>query len=87
MLNVNDVATRLNISAATVYGLVRAGLLACHRISATGKRGCIRVAEADLAVLLESLKTQKGQVAVKPPAPKTAKPKPVRLQHLKLKPA
>lgn len=84
MLTVKQVAMQLNVSAAIVYGWVAVGSLICCRLGAAGRRGCIRVAEADLAAFIESLKTKKGQEAKKPTAPKTAKSKP--LKHLKLKP-
>jgi excisionase family DNA binding protein len=75
MLTIKQVAKQLNVSAATVYGWVGTGCLTCYRLGARGRRGAIRVAESDLAALLESLRTKKGQQTDKPTAPKTAKPK------------
>jgi hypothetical protein len=58
----------LNISQAIVYGWISAGLLACYRFGAKGRRGAIRVAEADLAALLESLRKRNRQQEVEPTA-------------------
>jgi excisionase family DNA binding protein len=81
MLTVKDIAERLKISEAVVYGWCGQGLTH-YRMGAKGRRGCIRIAEADLAAWLEKLKTQKGQEDVKPPAPKI---QPLKLHHLKVK--
>jgi excisionase family DNA binding protein len=80
VLTVKQIAKQLNVSGATVYGWVMSGALACYRLGAKGRRGAIRVAEADLVAFLESLKTQRGQQAVKPPAPRRK----IKLQHLQL---
>jgi excisionase family DNA binding protein len=69
MLTIKQVAERLNVSASIVYGWVATGLLAAYRLGAAGRRGCIRIAEADLNALLESLKTKTGQKAGKALAP------------------
>jgi excisionase family DNA binding protein len=81
MQTVKQVAKQLNISAAIVYGWVAAGVLASYRLGTKGSRGAIRIAETDLAVFIESLKTNKGQAAAKPTAPKC----PIRLKHVRLK--
>jgi excisionase family DNA binding protein len=80
MFTPNDIAKELNVSLATVYGLIRSGLLVCHRIGAAGKRGCIRIAAADFAAFLESRKTKKGEQAVKPTPPRRK----IKLQHLQM---
>jgi hypothetical protein len=63
-----------------VYGWAASGALISYRLGKSKCRGHIRVAEADLATFLESLKTQKGQKAVEPPAPRRK----IKLQHLQL---
>jgi excisionase family DNA binding protein len=73
-LKVLEVAKQLKISTAIVYGWVSKGLLACHRLGAKGKRGCIRIAESDLAAFLAGSRKEKKPEA-KPPAPKPAKSK------------
>ena len=82
-LTVKQITTQLNVSATLVYAWVESGALACYRMGAAGKRGAIRVAEADLAVFLETLKTQKGPRAKPPAPPKSPRAK---LKHMKLKP-
>ena len=46
-MRVKEAAMRLEVSAATVYGLVAAGKLACHRVGLG--RGCIRISEEHIA--------------------------------------
>jgi excisionase family DNA binding protein len=83
MLTVKQVAAQLGISAGLVYAWVETGMLACCRFGRKGRRGAIRITEADLAAWIESLKTQKEQPAVKPTAPKCSAPKPI-FKHLKI---
>jgi excisionase family DNA binding protein len=83
LLTPKQVASKFNVSLALVYAWLASGALTCYRLGAAGKRGCIRVAESDLAAFLESLKTQKGPKAKPPAPPKSPR---IKLQNLKLKP-
>jgi excisionase family DNA binding protein len=81
VLTVKNIAEQLRISAGIVYGWVNSGRLACVRLGAAGKRGAIRVREADLTAFLESLK-QGGRQPEPPPSPE---PKPRgAFKHLRL---
>ncbi len=82
-LTIKQITKQLSVSATLVYGWVESGTLASYRLGAAGKRGAIRVAEADLAAFLETLKTQKGPRAKPPAPPKSPR---VKLKHMKLKP-
>lgn len=79
MLTPKQVAERIGVSVALVYGWCNAGLLAHHRLGLPGRRGCIRIAETDLDAFLASQKREGRQVA--PPSPR--KP-PIQLKHLGL---
>jgi excisionase family DNA binding protein len=68
MLNVEQTAKRLNVSTATIYGLVNSGQLRCHRIG-TG-RGVIRVSEDNIR---EFLASSQSQTSVPPSASATKK--------------
>ena len=70
-------AARLEVSAATVYGLVAAGKLRCHRIGL--RRGCIRISEEQVAEYLAG--AERG-VEVAPPPPAAISRE--RLKHLRL---
>lgn len=50
MMTVKQASERLNVSVATVYALVSAGKLACHRVG-VGK-GRIRITESDIEAYL-----------------------------------
>ena len=50
-MKVKQAAIRLEGSTATIYALVAAGKLRCHRVGLG--RGCIRIAEEHLAEFLE----------------------------------
>ena len=80
LLNVPEVAERLNVSRATVYNLCESGDLS-HRRVGVG-RGRIRFTEEDLKDYMDRKKVggRKEELSV-------PKPKPVRLQHLRLKPS
>ncbi len=78
MLTVHDIAEQLAISEAVVYGWVSAGL-PHYRLGSVGRRGAIRVAEADLAAWIEGRKHQKRQEPIK--SPPRRRPK---LRHLVL---
>jgi excisionase family DNA binding protein len=84
MMTVKEAAKALHVSAASVYGWVETGVLACYRLGAKGRRGAIRLAAVDIVAFLESLKTEKGPPAIKPVA--FRKSPGTKLQHLKLKP-
>lgn len=49
-VRVKEAAIRLEVSAATVYGLVSAGKLRCHRVGLG--RGAIRISDEHLAEFL-----------------------------------
>jgi excisionase family DNA binding protein len=72
MITVKHLAERLGISPALVYAWVESGALPCYRLGGRGKRGAIRVAEADLTAFLEGCRHEKERQAAKPAAP--AKP-------------
>lgn len=80
LLKIAEIVQRTRVCQSIVYGWIKSGRLACIRLGAAGKRGAIRVAEADLMAFLESLKTKKGQQADKPVAPRRK----IKLQHLQL---
>jgi excisionase family DNA binding protein len=58
MLTVAEVAKRLNVSQALVYGWVESGMLGHFRLGCRGKRGAIRVDEADLQTFLANQKRE-----------------------------
>ena len=74
-MKVKEAAARLEVSAATVYGLVAAGKLRCYRVGLG--RGCIRISEDHIAAYLAA-----SEPAVLPPAPVPA-PAPARRMKLK----
>jgi excisionase family DNA binding protein len=74
-MKVAEAAARLEVSSATIYGLVAAGKLRCHRVGLG--RGAIRISEQHIAEFLAG-----AEPVVKPaPAPVAARTK-VRLKHL-----
>ena len=73
-MRVKEIATRLDVSANTVYGLVSTGKLRCCRIG--GGRGVIRISEEQLGEFLRSAETRPPAVA-----PEVRR---VRLKHLRL---
>lgn len=80
LLTPKDAAKKANVSLALVYGWVAQGELPHLRVGGKGKRGHIRIEEADLVAFLEQRKRGAGEE--KAPAP--ARKKPVRLKHLRL---
>ena len=76
-LTVREVATRLRVSASSVYLLVENGRLSHHRIGA--RRGAIRVSEEDLAAYLARCR-QEGTEG-RPAPPPVTRPK---LKHIRL---
>ncbi|WP_435019091.1 helix-turn-helix domain-containing protein [Tundrisphaera sp. TA3] len=51
-MTVKEAAERLEISLSLVYRLIEQRKLACVRIAGRGKRGCIRIRDADLEEFL-----------------------------------
>lgn len=80
LLKVAEIVERTRVCQSIVYGWIKSGRLTCIRLGAAGKRGAIRVAEADLLAFLDGLKTKKEPEAVKPQAPRRK----IKLQHLQL---
>ncbi len=75
-MTVKQTAVRLEVSSGTVYALVAAGRLRCHRVGLG--RGAIRIAEEHLAEYLKTIDS--GREVKKPPIP-TGR---LRLKHLRL---
>ena len=75
LLTVRDVAGRLAISASSVYALVEAGRIVCHRIGIG--RGAIRIDERDLDEFLDACRTSPR------PTSRVKLPQPT-LKHLKI---
>jgi excisionase family DNA binding protein len=65
MLTVQQVADKLGVSPALVYGWVNSGTLPCYRLGQAGRRGSIRVAEADVDAFLAGQKTVTKEEPVK----------------------
>ncbi len=80
LLTVAEAAEQAGVSASLIYGWCGAGVLAHMRLGLPGRRGAIRIAEADLLAFLAGQK-RGGRREHLPPAPK---PKPSRLKHLHL---
>lgn len=75
LLTVAQVAGLLGVSTASVYAMVEAGRLACHRIGLG--RGTIRISEADLEDFLDACRCG-------PPAPRPRRLARGPLKHLRL---
>ena len=76
LLSVNEVAGRIGVSVACIYGLVASKELACYRVGQ--RRGVIRISQEQLQAYLN-----KGTA----PVPATIAPAPqpkVNLKHLQL---
>ena len=73
-MRVKEAAARLEVSPATVYGLIAAGKLRCVRIGIG--RGTIRIFDEHIAEYLQ----QAEPVARQPPAPAQV----IRLKHISL---
>lgn len=56
MLTVKGVAKRAGVSAGLVYDWISSGRLAHFRLGKQGRRGSIRIDEADLDTFLRTLK-------------------------------
>lgn len=68
MLSVKQAAARATVSIALIYELCACGALACLRLGRPGRRGCIRIMEADLEAFLASRKVAAPTRAPPPPA-------------------
>lgn len=80
MLTVKAAALRSGVCSSVIYGWISAGLLACYRLGRPGKRGSIRIEEADLQAFLTSRK-QEGRWDNLPPVPEA---RPMKLRNLTL---
>ncbi len=76
-LTVREVASRLRISASSVYLLVESGRLPHHRLGT--RRGAIRVSEEDLAAYLADCRESRAEE--RPAPPPVSRPK---LKHIRL---
>ena len=76
-MTVKQAAAKLEVSAATVYGLVSAGKLRCHRVGL--ERGAIRISEEHIAQYLAG--AERGGAGPPPPSPSVNRE---RLKHLRL---
>jgi hypothetical protein len=79
VLTVKMAAERIGVSAALVYGWCNAMVITHHRLGLPGRRGCIRIAEADLDAFIAGRKLEGRQEAPPPPYRQ-----PTRLKHLHL---
>ena len=77
MLTVKQAAKRAGVSSGLVYEWCDCGILPHLRLGRPGKRGAIRIEEADLDAFLASQKREGRQEP--PPSPK---PQPVKLKYL-----
>lgn len=80
MLTVKQAAVRAGVSPGIVYAWINGNVLAHYRVGRPGTRGSIRIAEADLAAFMATLKREGRQALSAPVAPR---PQPLRLQHLR----
>ena len=80
MLTVKEVADRLRVSTALVYEWVESGELPHYRMGASGKRGAIRVDEADLGAFKAGKKKERRR-ETPPPVRRAA---PLKLKHLRV---
>jgi excisionase family DNA binding protein len=80
MLSVKQAAARAAVSPGLIYELCACGELPHVRLGRPGKRGCIRIAEADLNAYLASRKRERRQ----PKPPPSPNPQPIKLRHLHL---
>lgn len=76
-MTVKQAAARLEVSAATVYGLVAAGKLRCHRVGLG--RGCIRISEEHIVQYLSGAE-RGGEVMPHPPPSPAYRPKHVKVR-------
>ena len=84
-MTIRQVAERIGISLGLVYSLCQLGVIRHTRHGRPGSRGCIRISEEALAEYLAACEREPaGRRQEPPPAPR---PKPVKLQHLRLRPS
>jgi excisionase family DNA binding protein len=76
-LTVRQAAERASVCASVVYAWVAAGMLPHFRLGMPGRKGSIRIAEADLDAFLASQRRE-GRKESAPP------PQPLKLKHLQL---
>jgi excisionase family DNA binding protein len=77
VLTVKETAVVARVSEALVYAWIAAGVLAHHRMGRPGRRGTIRIAEADLEAFLAAQRRQKPEEPAMP-----AQRRKVVLHHL-----
>jgi excisionase family DNA binding protein len=80
MLTPRQAAEKVGVSVSLVYAWVESRQLAHYRVGAKGRRGAIRIAEADLAAFMEGLKVP-AAAEEKRQAPPAPKPK-LKLKHV-----
>jgi|HubBroStandDraft_4_1064222.scaffolds.fasta_scaffold1042919_2 excisionase family DNA binding protein len=78
MLTVKAIAERLGISESIVYGWIADGL-PHYRLGRAGRRGHIRIREADLESFLATMRRE-GRATVQAPPPRRR----LKLNHLKM---
>jgi excisionase family DNA binding protein len=67
VLTPKQVAVRIGVSASLVYEWCGDGLLKHYRFGGKGKRGCIRIEEADLQEFLQHCRQEGRPAASLPP--------------------
>jgi len=67
LLTVKEAAQRADVCVALVYGWCQSGVLAHLRLGGQGRRGCIRIEEADLQAFLAGQKREGRQDELPPP--------------------
>ena len=82
VLTVKNVAELAGVSVALVYDWVTSGMLTHYRVGRAGRRGGIRIAEADLEAFLLTLRQGPEPRETNPPAPKKSKR---RFKHLSIR--
>ena len=70
MFTVKQAAERLNCSTASVYSLISAGRVACHRIGL--RRGAIRISQTQLEAFLDETKQERREENAHAPLPKAS---------------
>ena len=76
LLTVREVATRLHLSIASIYVMIRKGTLIAHRLG--GRNGAIRIRPEDVVSCLESTEQQ---LAPSKPLPRSPR---IKLKHIRL---
>jgi excisionase family DNA binding protein len=78
-MTVKQAAERAEVSVGLIYCWIESRLLPHYRLGASGRRGKIVIAEADLLAFLDTMK-----VEVRPAPTPMVKAKPIKLRHLEL---